>query len=159
MRITQWGEYGVRCLVRIASHEQVSSEPIGASEISLSQGIALDYAQQILQRLRKGGLIESVRGPSGGYRLSRKPSEITLGDILTAAEGTTFEIICDTKPLDPERCSPLNHCGLRLVWEELREHVDLFLKGVSLETITQRMLAADGLAQAPLQIGAPSLHK
>jgi Rrf2 family iron-sulfur cluster assembly transcriptional regulator len=149
MRITQWGEYGVHCAAFIAHREAKGSGPVGAQEISHAQGIALDYAQQILQRLRKGGIIDSVRGPQGGYKLARQPQTITLRDILIASEGDTFEVICDTKPLSLERCNESAFCALRDVWTDLKAHVDSFLITHTLETL----VASQYPSEEPIQIG------
>jgi len=149
MRITQWGEYGVHLSVFIAQQQTATSAPVPANDIARSQAIAADYAHQILQRLRKGGVIESVRGPLGGYRLTRPAEEITLYDILVAAEGQSFEIICDTKPINDLRCAPQGRCSLRDIWHDLKDHVDQFLKRETLRSLTDRT-ASD---YAPIQIG------
>lgn len=148
MRITQWGEYGAHCLAFIADKEKHGTATVNAAHISEAQGIDLLYAQQILQRLRRGGLIESVRGPQGGYKLARPAESITLYDILLAAEGDTFEVICEAKPISPERCTPDHPCNLRKVWENLRTHVDGYLKQVLLTSIMD-----NGQTQ-PIQINA-----
>ncbi|MCB0343791.1 MAG: Rrf2 family transcriptional regulator [Bdellovibrionales bacterium] len=148
MRITQWGEYGLLCSMHIAQRSDEGESTVGAAEIAEVQGIALQYAQQILQRLRKGDIIDSVRGPHGGYKLSRPASEISLGEILLAAEGSTFEVICDSKPVDPEgRCRTDHACGLRDLWRELADHVDAFLNGRSLADLVKDHLQSTALIQ------------
>ena len=127
MRITQWGEYGVHFSIFLAQREKDGAIPVGASEIAADQGTAVEYAQQILQRLRRGHVVESIRGPLGGYKLSRPASEITLLDILVAAEGDSFELICESKPINPERCAEGHHCSLRPIWHDLRSHINSFL--------------------------------
>ena len=119
MRVTKWGECGILCALYLA--QQFEKGPIGAIEIAKEQGLDLQYTQQILQRLRKGGIIESERGPHGGYRLSRSPEATNLKDILHAAEGDTFQVICDTAPIHPQgddtsHCSTRDTCGLHHVW-------------------------------------------
>lgn len=132
---------------------------VGASEIARGQGVDLQYAQQILQRLRKGGIIDSVRGPSGGYRLCRPASEITLRDILVATEGETFEIICESRPVNAERCSMSNDCGLRGLWRDLRDHVDIFLRKQTLEDLSRMTnfvfaeTSPHAVDHAPVKIG------
>ena len=150
MRITQWGEYGVHLSVYIAHKQIESGGPVSANDIARSQSIAADYAQQILQRLRKGGIIESVRGPLGGFKLSRPAAEITLYDILVAAEGDSFEVICENHPLNNERCAPGNLCSLRELWYDLKLHVDTFLKKETLEALASRAISDGEL----IQIGA-----
>lgn len=137
MRITQWGEYGVHCLMFIGEQQKNGAIAVNAADIAAAHEIALDYAQQILQRLRKAGLIVSMRGPSGGYKLGRTADQITLKDILTASEGDTFEVICETKPIHPEKCSSDGACSLRSVWFELKDHVNTFLTSKTLESLIQ----------------------
>jgi Rrf2 family transcriptional regulator, iron-sulfur cluster assembly transcription factor len=132
MRITQWGEYGVLCSTFLADKEQSENGTVGAMEIAKAHGIALEYAQQILQRLRRGGIIKSVRGPQGGYKLARGAREITLREVLLAAEGDTFEVICDTKPLHLPCCKEESDCGLRELWQGLKKEVDKYLNSYTL---------------------------
>ncbi len=145
MRITRWGEYGVHCAVAIARNQGQGSESSSAHEIADEYKIAVDYAQQILQRLRRAGLIESVRGPHGGYRLARPSDQITLGDILNAAEGSVFNALCSTNPIDSERCSESISCGLRELWGELEDHLEAFLKGVTLTQLVARLTSQEKL--------------
>jgi Rrf2 family protein len=131
MRVTKWGECGLLCSIFL-THKYGSSS-VGAPEIAESQGLDLQYTQQVLHRLRKGNIITSVRGPKGGFRLTRDPTTITLKDILYAAEGDTFEIICDYAPIRPNketpgRCSTKDTCGLHGVWVELRSAIDELLE-------------------------------
>lgn len=147
MRITQWGEYGVHCSLYIALRQREGHSTVSASEIAESQGIALQYTQQILQRLRKGGIIQSTRGPAGGYSLMRPAEETTILNILDAAEGETFRVICENKPLSPTRCHNEVPCYLRDLWYSLREHVDSFLMKHTLSELLERHLAENKLVQ------------
>ena len=141
----------MHCSLQLAECE--GAQTIGAAEIATEQQIALDYAQQILQRLRKGGVIESVRGPHGGYRLARPASQITLGEILHAAEGETFQVICDSKPIDPARCCEGSVCNLRPIWHELRDHVNSFLASRTLQDVIDHP-EVQAAETTPIQIGA-----
>ena len=155
MHITQWGEYGVHCATFIAQRQRQGAEAVRAAEIAESQGIPLDYAQQILQRLRRSAVVKSVRGPQGGYLLGKDPKEITLRDILIAAEGDTFEIICEHKPLNQERCSPTGLCNLRPVWYGLRKHVDEFLMRFTLDDLLTNNHLKNLPPEPPVQINSP----
>lgn len=86
MRITQWGEYGVHFCAYIVCKHQEGISSVSASEIAKSQDLDLLYAQQILQRLRRSNLVQSVRGPLGGYKISKSACDITLYDILVPTE-------------------------------------------------------------------------
>ena len=137
MRITKWGEYGILCCIQLGKGDW--RVPTGADKIASQQDIPLQYAQQILQRLRKGSIIESVRGPGGGYRLHLPAEEITLKDILYAAEGATFEVICETNSIFPD-CSNQDavRCGLHDIWYELKDCVDTFLGAKYLSDLIAR---------------------
>ena len=164
MHITQWGEYGIHCTVFIARQLENGQATVRAAEIAESQNIPLDYTQQILQRLRKAGLVVSVRGPSGGYKLEKKPEEITLYDIVVAAEGDTFEVICETKPLNMERCGIGANCNLRPIWIGLKQAVNSYLSEVTLKSLlvtgkqeslrqTNNSALACTREEMPIQIG------
>ena len=139
MRVTKWGEYGILCSLYLARKHH--DGPVGAAEIADGQQIPLQYTQQILQRLRKGNIIKSVRGPKGGYALTESPEKTTLKAILYAAEGDTFEILCDTHPVYSERCED-SVCGLRSVWHELKSAVDSLLEQHTLATIMRKEVEA-----------------
>ena len=143
MRITKWGEYGILCCLYLAKKSE--AESVGASELAEHQGIPLQYTQQILQRLRRGGVIVSVRGPGGGYKLAREASKIHLKDILYAAEGNTLEIICDTKSIS---CGENRRdCSLQAVWRELKGAVDTILESRTLASLAN---GANRVAAMPL---------
>ena len=141
MRVTKWGECGILCALYLA--KKYGEQATGALEIAASQGLDMQYTQQILQRLRKGGVIESERGPRGGYRLARAPELINLKDILYAAEGDTFQIICDYAPIHPDatnnsHCATRENCGLHNVWQELRQAIDQLLEQRNLKDLMLR---------------------
>lgn len=108
---------------------------VGAAELADEHGIPLQYAQQILHRLKKGGIIQSVRGPHGGYSLAKHPNEITLRAVLLAAEGETFDILCASHP-PYEACTAAGQaCGLRSVWQELKNAIDQLLDSHTLSSM------------------------
>ncbi|MCI5066648.1 Rrf2 family transcriptional regulator [bacterium] len=147
MRITKWGEYGILCSLFLAAFQgrgtdapesdAETTKTASANEIAESQQIPLQYTHQILQRLRKGDIITSLRGPRGGYLLSRPPHLITLKQILEASEGATFEIICDTNPPYGESCRSEEICGLSAVWRELKVAIDHVLEKKTLATLLE----------------------
>ncbi|HMO17282.1 MAG TPA: Rrf2 family transcriptional regulator [Oligoflexia bacterium] len=138
-RITQWGEYGVHATLFIARRQAEGAKLVSAQEVSDSQSISLNYTQQILVKLREGGIIESERGPKGGYRLSRDPISITLKDILESSEGDTMSIICEARPLDMDRCSPEAECWLRSVWIGLKDSINSYLESITLDSLLKKM--------------------
>jgi Rrf2 family protein len=91
-----------------------------------------DYVEQILLRLRRAGLVNSVRGAKGGYLLAQSPESVSVRDVMTASERQTFEVNCETHPVNAERCHPETSCAIRPVWQALQRRVDDLLQSVTL---------------------------
>jgi len=135
MRVTTWTEYSLIISLHLA--RRGGAQPIAARDISESERLPGDYVEQILLRLRRAGLVESVRGARGGYRLARSPEEISVHDVMAACDHQIFEVNCDTHRVDAERCGTGSQCSIRPVWYALRERVDDLLRGVSLADLMQ----------------------
>jgi Rrf2 family iron-sulfur cluster assembly transcriptional regulator len=140
----------------IALEEQNGRVPVGAERIAQAQGIDLHYAQQILQRLRKNGIVRSIRGPQGGYRLSRPAQEISLLDILVAAEGSSLEIICDSRSIGHDRCNNRAQCALSALWSELRDHIDSFLENKTLGDFAENFCDEHKVFISSASVDSPS---
>lgn len=125
-----WAEYGL--LVSVALAKRAGEGPVAARALAEQERLPHDFVEQILLRLRRAGLIDSVRGARGGYVLAREPEAVTLQEIIEAAERVTFEVNCDVHPVDAQRCSPGASCGLRPVWRSLEQRINELLAGVSL---------------------------
>ena len=106
MRITTWTEYSLIIAIHLAKRGASGSGPVAAREIAEQERLPGDYVEQILLRLRRAGLVESVRGARGGYYLAKEPQLITMRDIMAASEHQTFEMNCDAHPVDAERIDP-----------------------------------------------------
>lgn len=135
MRITTWTEYSLIIAIHLAKRGAAGSGPVAAREIAEQERLPGDYVEQILLRLRRAGLVESVRGARGGYMLAKEPVAITMRDIMTAAEHQTFEINCETHPVDAERCGPGASCSIRPVWQALQQRMDDLLSGITLAAL------------------------
>lgn len=131
MRVTTWTEYSLIIALHLARRGRVG-DPVAARELSEEERLPADYVEQILLRLRRAGLVESVRGARGGYFLAREPKQITVRDVMTASERQTFELNCTAHPVDSERCDPSSSCSIRPVWYGLQRRVDDFLSGITL---------------------------
>jgi len=132
MRITTWTEYSLILSIHLARRGAAGTGPVAAREIAEQERLPGDYVEQILLRLRRAGLVESVRGAKGGYYLAKEPTAITMRDIMTASEHQTFEMNCATHPVDDERCNPAGACSIRPVWQALQHRVDELLASISL---------------------------
>jgi Rrf2 family protein len=133
MRVTTWAEYGL--LVSLHLARRVGQGPVAAREMAEKEKLPADYVEQILLRLRRAGLVESVRGARGGYLLSRQPSELTVKDVLDASEHGTFEVNCECHRVDSERCTTENSCAIRPVWQLLQQRIDETLGAIHLSDL------------------------
>jgi len=134
MRVTTWAEYGLIVSVHLA--RRVGQGPIAAREIAEQERLPADYVEQILLRLRRAGLVASMRGVKGGYLLARDARAITSKDVIQACEGATFEINCDIRPVD-ERCAGESACGIRPLWRLLARRIDEVLESVTVADLLQ----------------------
>ena len=130
MRITTWAEYGLIVTLHLARKQ--GGVPLPARDVAQSEGLPTDYVEQILLKLRRAGVVKSTRGARGGYVLAREPAEISVKDVIEAAEHHTFEVNCDVRPIDPARCSRGSSCSIRPVWRALQQRIDDLLDSVSL---------------------------
>lgn len=135
MRITTWTEYSLIISIHLAKRGKHGASPVAARELAESERLPADYVEQILLRLRRAGIVESVRGAKGGYFLAKDPAAITVRDVMTASEHQTFEMNCDNHPVDAERCGPGTVCTIRPVWQALQHRIDDFLGGISLHDL------------------------
>jgi len=133
MRITTWAEYGVICALHLA--KRTEEGPVTGRELSAREGLPADYVEQILLRLRRAGIVASTRGAKGGYELARPAGEITVRQILAAAELQTFDLHCESHPVDEQRCSSSHQCSIRPVWLMLQQRIDEVLEGVRLSDL------------------------
>jgi Rrf2 family protein len=138
MRVTTWTEYSLIISIHLARRGQAGLGPIAARELAELERLPGDYVEQILLRLRRAGLVESVRGAKGGYFLARGPAEISVRDVMTASEHQTFEMNCDNHPVNADRCSPGAQCSIRPVWRALQQRIDDLLAGISLADLLKQ---------------------
>lgn len=134
MRVTTWAEYGLIVSLNLA--RRAGAGPVAARELALAERLPHDYVEQILLRLRRAGLVESVRGAKGGYLLARDAHDVSVKDVIEASEHVTFEVNCDHHQVDAHRCSPEAACSIRPVWRMLEQRINDFLSGVTLADLT-----------------------
>lgn len=132
MRLTTRGRYAVTAMLDLALHDQ--GAPVALADIAERQDISLAYLEQLFARLRRAGLVTSVRGPGGGYRLALLEADLSVAAIIAAVE----------ESLDATRCGGSGDCqgGERCLthelWTDLSRHLDAFLGDVTLATLTAR---------------------
>src|SRR3989442_3622816 len=134
MRVTTWAEYGLIVSVNLA--KRAGQGPVAARELAEQERLPHDYVEQILLRLRRAGLVDSVRGAKGGYHLAREPQVITVKDVIEASKHVTFEGNCHIHPVDPQRCKPEDARSIRPAWRILEQPRHNLLAACSLAHIT-----------------------
>jgi Rrf2 family protein len=148
VRITTWAEYGLIVSLHLARNG--STRPRPARDVAEREGLPPDYVEQILLKLRRAGLVRSIRGARGGYLLARSPESVTVKDVIEAAEHRTFEVNCESYPVNAVRCQVDGACAIRPMWKALQRRIDEFLEGVSLadllaeETHVEELFAGAG---------------
>jgi Rrf2 family iron-sulfur cluster assembly transcriptional regulator len=122
-------------MLDLAIHGQ--DAPVSRQDISERQGISSDFIAQLMSRLHKAGLVESVMGPGGGYELSLPASQVRVGDIIRAIEGPIETRYCVAP--DPEgSCPHMETCLTQSLWVELSTVIDTYLNGVTLQNLCDR---------------------
>ncbi|BCB96405.1 transcriptional regulator [Dissulfurispira thermophila] len=130
LRLSTKGQYGVRAMYEIA--KGYPKTPVTIKEISERQDVSIAYLEQILNKLRRAGLIRSIKGPGGGYILNESPESITIASILNELEGPVALTSC----LDPdEGCVRVDSCVTHLLWKALGEQVEAFLRTITLKNL------------------------
>jgi Rrf2 family transcriptional regulator, cysteine metabolism repressor len=135
MKLSTKGKYGVRAVFEIA--RRYGKGPITIKEIADRQGISFSYLEQILHKLGKAGVIESVRGPAGGYLLARKPSDLTIGDIVRTLEGPIALSHC-LEPGEYEECSQTEDCVARMVWAQVGAKIEEALDSITFDDLLRQ---------------------
>ena len=138
MRVTTWTEYSLIIVLHLARRRMSGGGAVAARELSETERLPGDYVEQILLRLRRAGLVESIRGARGGYLLARDPDAISVRDVMTASEHQTFEMNCDHHPVNAERCAPGAACSIRPVWFALQQRIDDLLGGITLADLLKQ---------------------
>ena len=125
MRLTSKGRYAVMALVDLARFDGIN--PVSLRDISLRQGISLDYLEQIFSKLRKKEIVQSVRGTQGGYILNRKAKEIKLTNIFDAVDEKVKTVQC--KKESKKGCNGKStKCLTHNLWDELETHINVFFQ-------------------------------
>lgn len=137
MKITAREEYGLRCLLQLARNAGVD-QPMTVREVAANEGISVAYAEKLLYQLSKAGLAESVRGVRGGFRLKRRPEDVSVGDVVRALGSfLTHAAICQRFTGEESQCVHNKNCGLRPVWSTVNYHLQKLLDNMPLALLLQ----------------------
>ena len=142
MRLTSKGRYAVTAMLDVALHTEQG--PVPLADISERQGISLSYLEQLFARLRKQGLVSSVRGPGGGYRLGLEANMISISAVIQAVDESIDATRCQGKG----GCQGGARCLTHSLWTDLSERIEDFLASITLaELVTQEDIAQVALRQ------------
>jgi len=136
MRFSIKGEYGILAALEIALH--ADQGPIQVRKIALQQGIPVRFLEQVMSSLKKSGLVESVRGAQGGYRLMKPPDEVRLSDLIQAVEGPISPMARSNENLLDSRGGQGEEDVLKDVWEEVKDSILGVLDSISLQDLCNR---------------------
>lgn len=151
MKLSTKGRYAVMAMVDLAMNSE--DRPVSLADIAERQEISLSYLEQLFAKLRRGGLVKSVRGPGGGYLLGHPADETRISDIILAVD----------EPIRATRCTPGQPFGCRTnksrcmthdLWEELGNQIYLYLSSVSVgDVVARRVIGTSGLIPHEVESG------
>lgn len=137
MKISTKGRYALRLMLDIALNDVAG--PVRIKDVSARQGISDKYLEQIVSILNKAGFVRSIRGPQGGYRLTRKPQEYTVGSILRLTEGSLAPVVC--LEYEENDCPRQEECATLRLWEMLNDAVKNVVDKVTLADLVEWQMA------------------
>lgn len=132
MKLTTKGRYAVTAMLDLALHAQKG--PVSLADISERQGISISYLEQLFSKLRKNELVSSVRGPGGGYRLSREGNQIFVAQIIDAVD----EKVDVTRCMGEGNCQDGETCLTHDLWQDLSNQLHTFLSQISVQSLVDR---------------------
>ena len=131
MRLTTKGRFAVTAILDLALNE--TEKPVTLAEISDRQAISLSYLEQLFSRMRRGGIVKSIRGPGGGYHLAKKHQEITVKDIITAVDEEIDATQCSGK----ENCHDGGRCITHDLWVSINHKILDYLESLTLAHLVE----------------------
>jgi Rrf2 family iron-sulfur cluster assembly transcriptional regulator len=141
MRLTTKGRYGVRAVLNLATQNQ--NHPISISQISQEENLSPEFLEQIFFKLKKAGVIRSIRGPKGGFVLNWKPSEVTIKAILDAVGESINPTPCTNGSSEP--CPRKKNCALAPVWNGFYQVLEKHLDSISIKDIIENQKTTGSL--------------
>ncbi len=127
MRISTKGRYAIRLMIDLGMHD--TGDPVRLKDVARRQEVSEKYLEQIISVLHKAGFVRSIRGPQGGYTLSREPAEYTAGMILRLTEGSLSPVECVR---DASLCGRKDSCATYLLWSRLDTAINDVVDNITL---------------------------
>lgn len=156
MKVSTRGEYGVRAMVALAKNH--GQGPMSIAAISKASSVPMPYLEQLIGPLRRAGLVESTRGARGGYRLTRHPNEVGVGEVYRVMEGPVAPMECVSEDITEQTCPLIDGCETRPVWLRMRDAIVSTLDSTTLgDLIAQsprRSAQSEVAAQEPVSVAS-----
>lgn len=150
MKFSSQEEFGLRCLIQVARHENTGGVTI--QYISEAEKLTVPNVAKLLRILRMGGFIESTRGQIGGYKLARSAGKIMIGNVLEVLGGRLFETgFCDDHSGVEKICTHTTDCSVRSLWRKIQNAVDQALLNMTLEDLLSQEVVNPFLSEEELK--------
>ncbi len=133
MKLSTQSRYGVRAVFDIAYHSEGLETQV--KDISRRQGISQRYLEQIFQKLRRAGIVRSKRGPTGGYFLSKRTEDITLGEIIRITESGITPVVCGNPEGSNQPCERSGECVTKIIWDEAGKRLGEYFDSVTIKDL------------------------
>jgi Rrf2 family protein len=134
MKVSSRVDYALSCILRVADGYN-NRNPITVGEVAEKEKLDPDYVEQLFVSMRRAGLLKSIRGKRGGYKLTVSPARISAKDVMMSIEGDILKLICHRKKGRRNKCIHFDNCKLRKFWEGLGRNMGAFSAKYSLEEL------------------------
>jgi Rrf2 family protein len=136
MKVSSRVDYALSCILRVADGHK-NHNPITVGEVAKKEKLGPDYVEQLFVSMRKAGLLKSIRGKKGGYKLATAPAKISAKDVMMSIEGDILELICHRKKGRRNKCIHFDNCKLRKFWEGLGRTMGAFSEKCTLKELVE----------------------
>ena len=145
MKLSTKGRYGLRALIDLALNSETEAASIAS--IAARQNISESYLEQLIAKLRKAGLVSSVRGAGGGYMLAKPAEDISVGDILRALEGSLDPVNCPG--LEEQGCTGSDVCVTKYVWKRINDSINQTVDEIKLSQLIEESRGVRDAVSSP----------
>lgn len=135
MKLSTKGRYGLRAVLDLAVHSQ--EEAVALSQVAERQNISISYLEQLIAKLKKAGIVSSIRGAQGGYVLAKSTDDISVGDILRALEGNLNPVDCAEIMEGKSSCTGSDHCVTKYVWKKISDSINETVDNIKLSELVE----------------------
>jgi Rrf2 family cysteine metabolism transcriptional repressor len=156
MKVSTRGEYGVRAMVTLAKNH--GQGPMSIAAMSKASGVPMPDLEQLIGPLRRAGLVESKRGAHGGYRLTREPSQVGVGEVFRVMEGPVAPMECVSEDVTEQTCPLIEGCETRPVWLRMRDAIVESIDSVTLQDLITQSPRRGQVGEAAVANQPAAIH-